>query len=81
MARRLACRARSGNVFGEHLDDFEPGLLRFSGAVGVETVGSPDGSLQILFGFGTETFEHGGQVDSFRFAVGTNPASEEETAS
>jgi hypothetical protein len=59
-----------GNVFGEHLDGFEAKLLRFSGAVGIESDSSPDASFELLFGFGTETFDHGGQVDSLRLAVG-----------
>jgi hypothetical protein len=65
-------QAAVGNVFGVQLEQLTPGLLRFSGAVGVETVGSTEGSLQILFGLGTETFDHGGQLDSIRFVVGTN---------
>ncbi len=65
-------QAAMGNVFGEHLDDLKPSLLRFSGAIGLSTVGPPDSSLQLLFGFGTETFEHGGQVDSIRVVLGTN---------
>jgi len=65
-------QAGVGNVFDEHLQDFKPKLLRFSSAIGIETVGSPDSSLEILFGVGTETFDHGGQVDSVRFVLGTN---------
>jgi hypothetical protein len=65
-------QAAVGNVFGDHLDGLKPSLLRFSGAVGITTVGSPDSTLQLLFGFGTETFEHGGQIDSIRIVVGAN---------
>ena len=65
-------QAAVGNVFGEHLDGFEPSLLRFSGAVGVSTVTAPDSALQILVGFGTETFEQGGQVDSIRVVAAAN---------
>jgi Omp85 superfamily domain len=65
-------QAAVGNVFGVQLEQFKLGLLRFSGAIGVETVGSTDGSFQALFGIGTETFDHGGQVDSIRFVLGTN---------
>lgn len=64
-------RMEVGNVFAEHLQDFKPARLRFSGAVGLETVGSPDNSLQILFGVGSETFESGGKIDAFRLVVGT----------
>jgi hypothetical protein len=65
-------RADVGNVFGIHLMDFRPELLRFSGALGIENVGSPDGSFEALVGFGTETFDHGTQVDSIRLVLGTN---------
>jgi hypothetical protein len=65
-------RAEVGDVFGVHLMDFQPGLLRFSAALGIENVGSPDGSFEALVGFGTETFDHGTQVDSVRLVLGTN---------
>jgi hypothetical protein len=64
--------AAVGNVFGEHLQDFDPGLLRFSGTLGISSRNSPDGSIEALVGFGTETFDHGGQIDSIRIVVGTN---------
>lgn len=61
-----------GNVFGEHLNDLRPGLLRYSGAIGIESVGSPDSSLELLFGVGSETFDDGGEITSMRLVVGTN---------
>ncbi len=64
-------KAEFGNVFGAHLDDFKPSLLRFSGSIGVETAGISNSPLQIIFGAGSETFEHGGQIDSFRLFIGT----------
>ena len=45
-------------------------LLRFSGAFGIESDSSPDSSFELILGFGTETFEHGAQIDSLRLAVG-----------
>lgn len=60
-----------GNVFDEHLDDFRGGLLRFSGAVGLQSDGSPDSNFQFLFGVGSETFDQGGKIDSFRLSFGT----------
>jgi hypothetical protein len=63
-------QAAVGNVFGEHLQGFDARLLRFSGAFGIESDSSPDSSFELLVGMGTETFDHGGQVDSFRLAVG-----------
>ncbi|MEO8874523.1 MAG: BamA/TamA family outer membrane protein [Polyangiaceae bacterium] len=62
----------TGNVFGIHLDELEPKLLRLSGAIGIETLGSPDNSVNLLFGAGTETIEHGMQIDTFRIVAGTN---------
>lgn len=60
-----------GNVFGPHLENFELSLLRFSSSIGVESRQSPDNSLQVLFGLGSETFAAGGKIDSFRIVVGT----------
>jgi hypothetical protein len=65
-----ALRSEVGNVFGEHLDGFRLGRLRWSGAIGVESNGPPDSAFQVLIGAGSETFESGGEIDSFRFAVG-----------
>ncbi|MGH7327400.1 MAG: BamA/TamA family outer membrane protein [Polyangiaceae bacterium] len=62
----------TGNVFDEHLKDFDPRLLRLSGAMGIETVGSPDNSLEILVGAGTETFDDRLKLDSVRLLLGTN---------
>ncbi len=64
-------RAELGNVFDAHLNDFAVNLLRFSGSIGLETSAASDNPLQILFGVGSETFAQGGQIDSFRFFVGT----------
>jgi hypothetical protein len=64
-------KAEFGNVFDAHLDGFAVNLLRFSGSIGLQTAGVSDNPLQILFGIGSETFEHGGQIDSFRLFVGT----------
>ncbi|HEY3495373.1 MAG TPA: BamA/TamA family outer membrane protein [Polyangiaceae bacterium] len=63
--------AELGNVFGPHLSGFSPGKLRFSGAIGVEDTNPGDNRTQFLIGFGSETFESGGKVSSFRFLFGT----------
>jgi hypothetical protein len=65
-------QASVGNVFGEHLSQLSASRFRFSSAIGLESVGSRDGSFEVLFGVGTETFEHGGQLDSARILLGTN---------
>lgn len=67
-----AAQLSTGNVFGAHLNDFSPKLLRLSGAIGVESIGSPDHTFELLVGFGTETFEHDVEVNSFRLLFGTN---------
>jgi hypothetical protein len=59
-----------GNVFGPRLDGFRAGRLRWSGALGVESKGTPDSQFQLLIGVGTETFESGGKIDSLRIAAG-----------
>jgi hypothetical protein len=64
-------QASVGNVFGEHLQGFDTRLLRLSGAIGIQTDSSPDSNLQVLVGFGSETFDQGGKIDSFRLAIGT----------
>ncbi len=58
-----------GDVFGEHLDGFDPRLLRLSGALGLATP-LADPPIELLVGFGTETFDHGAQVDSVRVTLG-----------
>jgi hypothetical protein len=65
-------QAAVGNVFGEHLEDFDTRLLRVSAALGFESDSSPDSAFHFLIGFGTETFEQGGKIDSFRLALGTD---------
>lgn len=62
----------AGNVFDAHLQDFSIDRLRLSGAIGVESVGAPDSSFEIVLGAGTETFAHGTQISSVRLIAGTN---------
>ena len=62
--------AATGNVFGAGLRGFEPGRLRFSGAVGLRTLSIPEAQLELLTGFGTDTFDQGGKISSFRLVFG-----------
>jgi len=62
----------TGNVFGPQLQDFKLSLLRASGAIGIESIGSPDHTFELLVGAASETFESGGSIDSFRLLFGTN---------
>jgi hypothetical protein len=64
--------AAVGNVFGEHLQGFRPELLRFSADIGVTSVGVSDYPIEAIVGIGSETFEHGGQIDSVRAALSVN---------
>jgi hypothetical protein len=65
-------QAAVGNVFGPHLEQLEASLLRFSGAIGVETAGFSDNPVEILLGFGTETFDSGARMNSLRLVFGTS---------
>jgi len=67
-----AFQMSAGNVFGPQLENFKTKLLRLSAAVGFESVGSPDQTFEVLTGFGTETFDEGLNVNSFRLLFGTN---------
>jgi len=61
-----------GNVFDEHLSGLRPGRLRFSGSIGLSSLGASDYPVELIFGCGTETFEHGGQVNSIRVNLSAN---------
>ncbi len=63
-------QASVGNVFGEHLDDFSLNLLRISGALGMTTTLTGEAPVRFLIGFGSETIEHGMQIDSFCLSFG-----------
>ena len=71
------CRPRSATCSASTSTASTPGLLRFSGALGIESDSSPDSDFQFLVGFGTETFDHGGQVDSVRVVVRREPRASE----
>jgi hypothetical protein len=64
-------QAAVGNAFaGSHLDDFDPELLRFSFIGGVTSPERRNRVLNLLVGFGTDTFADGGKPSSFRFGFG-----------
>jgi hypothetical protein len=63
-------QAAVGNVYGERWSGFRLERARFSAALGMESSGSRDSVFQALVGFGSETFESGGKVDSLRIVVG-----------
>jgi len=65
-------QAATGNVFGEHLENFEWSRLRLAGAVGVQSSSARAEAFQLLIGVGTETFERGTKLDSVRLTVGIN---------
>lgn len=61
-----------GNVFGDHLEAFKARLLRLSAALGLVVTTSPDTPIELLLGFGTETFDQKAQLDTVRVAFGVN---------
>lgn len=63
-------QASLGNVFGAGLRGFDVDRLRFSGVLGIRTNSSPDHQFELLTGFGTEPFDQGAAVKSFRLALG-----------
>lgn len=40
--------------------------------MGIETIGSPDHTFEVLTGLGTETFADGTKISSVRLVFGTN---------
>jgi hypothetical protein len=61
-----------GNVFGEHLSGFGLPQLRSSFGWGLQAVDNQDHVFQLLLAVGTEPFDDGGRIDSFRFVLGTS---------
>jgi hypothetical protein len=59
-----------GNVFGTHLRDFDPELLRFSSTIGVHALASHEHYFQVLTGFGTLPLANGFKAESFRLTFG-----------
>jgi hemolysin activation/secretion protein len=60
-----------GNVFGRRLEDFEFEKLRQSFGLGFSAAGSRDHTFELLVALGTQTFEQGSAIDSFRFVFGS----------
>jgi hypothetical protein len=65
-----AAHVAVGNVFGDHLSDFDANLLRLSVGLGIRSVGSVDHRFQFLFALGTAPFSTGGSIDSVRLVFG-----------
>jgi len=64
-------QAAIGNTFAEpHLEDFDPEKLRFSFLGGIRSPNFRDHGFNLLLGFGTNTFEQGGEPSSIRFLFG-----------
>ena len=60
----------AGNVFGAGLHDYDAKKLRLSSGLGVRSNNSPDHQFEVIAGFGTDTFENGAKITSFRLAFG-----------
>jgi hypothetical protein len=64
-------QAAVGNVFGPHLEDFDPEKLRMSFGLGIGTNFIDEDKLfELTFAVGTDTFEQGTGVSSVRIAFG-----------
>jgi outer membrane protein assembly factor BamA len=63
-----------GNVFGPWLEGFEVERLKSSFGMGLRSAGSRDHVFEVLVAFGTERFESGGEIESFRLVVGATSA-------
>jgi hypothetical protein len=61
----------AGNVFGKGLSGFELGDFRSSYSLGLATVGAQDHNFQALIALGTQSYDDGADIDSFRLVLGT----------
>lgn len=64
-------RVTFGNAFDEHLSGLGPSKLRMSFDIGLTTSSVRDQGFEILFGLGTETFDQGAGITSYRIAFGS----------
>jgi hypothetical protein len=64
--------AAVGNVWGAHLQGLQLRQLRFSGDIGLSSRAVGEYPIEFVFGIGSETFERGGTIDSFRVALSVN---------
>lgn len=60
-----------GNVFGQHFEGFELGLLRLSTGIGVRSNDDRDSGFELLVAGATDPFESGFRYSSFRFVIGS----------
>jgi hypothetical protein len=54
----------AGEVFDEHFDGLEPGMLRGSAEMGFRSVGLADHRFELLLALGRRPFDDGGAIDS-----------------
>lgn len=59
-----------GNVYDGRFAGFSAENTRLSAGIGLAAVNQRDHFFEFLIGFGTETFQNGAQVESFRFLFG-----------
>jgi outer membrane protein assembly factor BamA len=69
-----ALTAEAGNVYGEHLEEFDPELARLSFALGIRAHGRRDKPFEALLGLGTAPLDEGAGIDSIRFVFGATDA-------
>lgn len=64
--------AAVGNVFDAHLAGFDVERLRFSGDIGISSLGSGDYPIEAIAGIGSEPFDRGGSIDSVHVSLSVN---------
>ncbi len=62
----------AGNVFGPHLEGFDPSIFRLSGDIGVRTPNISGNLFEIFVAAATEPLDEGGHISSARFFLGTH---------
>lgn len=60
-----------GNVFDEHLSNFDVERLRVSFGLGLRSIGDRDQSFNVMLAFGSAPFDQGASVDSVRIVIGS----------
>lgn len=61
-----------GNVFGAHLENFDPKLFRLSTGLGIRSNGERQSGFEFLVAGGTDPFAEGFSVTSLRLLVGSH---------
>ena len=64
--------AAVGNVYGEHFSGFDVKTSRLSTGVGIRSNGDRSSGFEALFAIGTDPFDEGAGISSFRLLIGSH---------